>query len=262
MRPIEVFYHLLIPPDSRAALWHWWVDQQLGLIKRSKLSDVAKVKMCITMPVNWTELFGIEMWKHVPNYHWGHPVVYLNFGEKVKEYITMRYPFVEIIDMRDTSEPNIYEGQTLRHIYNRCQQADIDVCYIHSKGVINANAATANWREILNHYMIEEWTKCVKHLETVNVVGVEDARTNGKITSGNFWWSKSEHIRNLPNPLESFAYLPDQPDLHPWGGSYRYAFEKWVMVNNSSVRYVVNTETDHYGSYCFLENLVIGRHIE
>lgn len=252
MRQTEVFYHVLIPPDARAALWTWWIDQQLGLIKQSKLHDVAKINIAITMPADWVEMFGIYITKNSSDQR-------INFGDKVREYINARYPFVNIIDIRGTWENNIYEGQTLSLIHKRCQEVDIDVLYIHSKGVINANASTANWREILNHYHITEWTKCVKHLESVEVVAVKDPRTYGLLTSGNFWWSKSEHIRKLPDPLASNVYIPNKPEHYPNSPGYRYAFELWIMLNNPSIHYMVDTATDHYNSYCFLENLTNGK---
>jgi hypothetical protein len=206
--------------------------------------------MAITMPYDWAETFGIFITANSNAQH------RINFGDKVVEYIRTRYPFVKIINIRHTSEPNIYEGQTLALLHERCKQVDIDVCYFHSKGIINTNPATANWREILNHYTITEWTKCVKLLEQTDVVGVKDLRTFGLMTSGNFWWSKSSHIRTLPEPLQSNVYLPEKPDVYPGAPGYRYAFERWVMTGNPPINYTIDTQTDHYGTYCFLENLL------
>ena len=81
MRPIEVFYHLLIPPDARAVMWTWWVDQQLTLIKESKLHNVATINMAITMPYDWTETFGVFITAN------GNALHQINFCDKVIEYI-------------------------------------------------------------------------------------------------------------------------------------------------------------------------------
>lgn len=250
MRQIEVFYHLLIPPDARAVMWTWWVDQQLGLIRQSKLHDVATVNMSITMPYDWVETFGIFISENGTNSK------HINFGEKVKEYIHMRYPFVNIVSIRHTGQPNIYEGQALQLLHDRCRYADIDVCYIHSKGIVNTNPATANWREILNHYMITEWPKCVTQLKTSDVVGVKDSKSIEYNTlSGNFWWSNSRYISSLPEPLQSDVYVTDDVNLHPMGSAYRYAFERWIMTNRPKISYIADTKTDHYETYCFLENM-------
>jgi hypothetical protein len=249
MRPIEVFYHLLILPTARAVTWTWWVDQQIGLIKQSKLHNVAKINMAITMPYDWVETFGIFITSN-DDYR------QITFGEKVREYINTRYPFVNIISIRHTSEPNIFEGQTLALIHARCQEVDIDVCYIHSKGVFNTSPSIATWREVLNHFIISEWTQCVHALGESDVVGVKDLRTIDLVTSGNFWWSKSSHIRKLAEPIRSEVYLPNNPEMYPDTHAYRYAFERWILTETPKVHYMIDTQIDHYGTYCFLENLI------
>jgi hypothetical protein len=179
----------------------------------------------------------------------------MSFDSKVVEYISMRYPFAQIIDIRDSGQPNIYEGHTLKLLHDRCHAADINVLYMHSKGVRKSgNACVANWREILNHFCISEWKTCIKHLETADVVGVQD-KISPTLMSGNFWWSKSSHIKTLPEPLDSTQYDDYTPN-HPGQINYRFAFEKWVLVNSPSINYMVSTDTNHYRSYCFLENLV------
>lgn len=252
MLPIEVFYHIYIPPDPRATLYAWWIDNQLGLIRQSKLSNVAKVNILITMPIDWVETFNQRI---MSNRSPGVIPVPITFEEKVREYINLRYPFANIVEIRPSWGQNIYEGQTLSYLHKRCQEDDLYVLYIHSKGVMNANAQTSNWREVLNYYMIEQWPRCVKGLEDHDVVALKDIRTQNLVVSGNFWWSKSSYIRNLPEPIQSNLYLPNETNLHPRSLHYRYAFERWVMVNFPKVNYLLDTETDHYGSYYFIENI-------
>jgi hypothetical protein len=239
MRNTEVFYHLFIPLNDAFRTWTWWVDEQLGLIKSSKLVDVAKVNMAITMP----KYCVVD-----PN----HPV---EFWMNVANYIQTRYPFVNILDIRDTSDVNLYEGQTLRFVHQACQERDMDVVYIHSKGGISNTAHVASWRQILNHFTIAEWPTCLKQLATHDVVGIKDRICTDKSVTGNFWWSKSEYIRTLPEPLNSTVYNTD-PNKHPDGGAYRYTFEDWVFVNNPSIHHVIDTNASHYQEYCFLENLI------
>lgn len=241
MRPIEVFYHVFIPADIRYTQWNWWIDQQLQLIQQSKLSDIAKINMAITMPKFYGEVspgtripFRANSFKDTP----------ILFEQKVQEYIATRYPFVNIIDIRDTGEPNIFEGHTLKLLWDRCQLEDIDVLYFHSKGVVSASPQVACWREILNHYCILEWPKCISVLSHNDITGVQDLRSvENNTISGNFWWSKSDYIRKLPDPL-----LGDVND--------RYSFEHWVMKSSPQVFYQIDTKTDHHDDYCFLENLI------
>jgi len=253
MRQIEVFYHLLIPSDIRACHWPWLLDLQLSLIRDSQLPSIGKINMAITMPKYWayihspTIAFTKNKEKHIG----------INFEDKVREYINLRYPFVNIVEIRDCGEPNLCEGQTLKHLWDRCNEVDIDVLYIHGKGVISSSAPVANWREILHHYFITKWPVAVSHLQHSDVVGIQDAtpETEKLMTSGNFWWTKSSHVRTLPDPILSQHYMED-PIFHPGGPSYRWAMEYWVRLNNPSYYCLVDTKTNHFNDYCFLEDLL------
>jgi hypothetical protein len=88
-----------------------------------------------------------------------------------------------------------------------------------------------------------------------DVVGVKDKRTTDVMVSGNFWWSKSEYIRKLPEPIDSTTYQV-HPKFHPGGPSYRYTFEDWISIEKPIVYHIVDTRTSHYENYCFLENLL------
>ena len=253
MRKIKLYYHFFIPPDHRAGGWHWWVDQQLGIIRDSGLANIAEVKMCITMPRFWTEMFGITIYTHsVQN-----PI---SFEEKVKEYISLRYPFVQILDVRDTNDSNIFEGHTLHFLYEDAKHDDYDVCYIQNKGAISGfTPHVANWRDILNYCILTKWTENVKKLEVCDLLGVADRTSTNNLLSGNFWWAKSEYIRQLPEPLNSQYYMTE-PAFFPYNESYRYAFEHWVGKANPNLLYIVQTHADHYSEYCFLEDFIALHH--
>ena len=254
MRNIKLYYHFFIPPDHRAGSWHWWIDQQLGMIKQVGLANIAEVNMCITMPRYWTEMYGITIYTHsVQN-----PI---NFEQKVREYIELRYPFVKIRDIRDVIEPNIYEGQTLDILRHDVQtDQNYDICYIQNKGAISGfTAHIANWRDLLNHYIIKEWHVCVKELLTYDLVGIADRNSNNIMCSGNFWWTKSEYVKQLPLPLDSQYYMKDE-NFFPWGPSYRYSFEHWITKANPKLKYIVETHVDHYSEYCFLEDFLALQH--
>lgn len=253
MNKTKLYYHFYIPPDHRAGSWTWWIDQQLGMIKQSGLANIAEVNMCITMPRYWTEMFGIKIFTHsVQNQ--------ITFEQKVREYINIRYSFVNIRDVRDVNEPNIYEGQTLDLLRTESQNGDYDICYVQNKGAVSGfTPHVANWRDLLNHYIIKEWHACVKELNEYDLVGVADRNSNGIMCSGNFWWTKSAYVRELPLPLDSQYYMTD-PNFYPWGPSYRYAFEHWITKANPKLKYIVETHVDHYSEYCFLEDFLALQH--
>lgn len=236
MQNIVVFYHLFIPPDQRATMWTWWVDEQISLLKSSKLADVASVQMAITMPVFWVDTNGKF------------------FKDTVVEYINKRYPFVKILNVRDVGKPNFYEGQTLRFLHSHCLTTDGVVLYIHSKGYTSQTPQVSCWRQILNHYCIEEWTTALKKLHDHDVVGVKDAVCEPHMVSGNFWWANNEFIRRLPRPLESELYQTRE-SFYPGGPDYRYSFEDWLWSGKPYVYHIVDTKTDHFKDLCFLEDL-------
>lgn len=248
MRNIEIFYHFYVVPDQKLGEWTWWVDQQLGLIKSSGLADLASVSMGITCPRFWTHMYSIPFM--LDN------TIEVRFEDKVREYISWRYPFVKTFKFRDVNELNIYEAHTLGMIFDRCQQpGEFDCLYIHNKGAVSGfTPAIANWREILNYYHIELWARCINELKTHDVVGIKDAKTTPEVTSGNFWWAKSEYLRKLPDPLLANQWVNDS-NLTTNDNSYnRYAFEKWISRANPNMKYLVDTKTDHYMQYCFLED--------
>ena len=253
MRQIEVFYHLLIPADLRASYWTWLVDSQLTLIKNSELASIAKINMAITMPKHWAFIYSPT----IPFRKNKDRNAEINFENKVREYINLRYPFVNLIDIRDSGDVNLFEGQTLKLLWDRCNEVDVDVLYIHGKGTVSLSAPVANWRDILNHYCITKWASAVAKLQNADVVGIKDSTTETQdlITSGNFWWAKSSHIRKLPDPLLSQQYMPN-PVFHRDGPSYRWAMEYWVRSNNPSFHCLVDTNTCHFDDYCFLEDLL------
>lgn len=231
-----VFYHLFIPPDERFRMWTWWVDEQLGLVKRSRLHEVATINVAITLPKFFRTKEGF-------------------FYEEVSEYLSLRYPFVNVISMRDTGEPNIFEGHTLMYLYDYCQTQDGVVCYFHSKGYTSQSARVSCWRQILNHYCIERWPSAVKALDQADVVGIKDKPCPDHMVSGNFWWATTSFIRTRPNPLDSTLYQT-RPSFFPGQPDYRYSFEDWMYFGKPRVHYLVDTGTDHFDEYLFLENLL------
>jgi hypothetical protein len=155
------------------------------------------------------------------------------------------------VDICDVTEPNTYEGKTLKLLQQRAYQVDAYFLYLHSKGISNYSpvATTTNWKEVLDHFIIKEWPHHVRKLQEYDVSGVSDAISGGLVMSGNYWWSKSQHIRSLAHPLDTEAYF------EPMGPTYRYAFERWITSNQATINYIIHTQTNHYTDYCFLENL-------
>jgi hypothetical protein len=234
---LHVFYHLYIPADIRYTMWTWWVDEHMGIIKSSGLNDFASVNICITMPVNFET--------KIP------PV---NFAKDVFDYINKRYPFVNIVNVRDTSEFNMYEGQTLHFLYETCLREDCYVLYLHSKGITSMQTNVVCWRQMLNKFLIEDWQDCVDKLHDVDVVGVKDASCHEFAVSGNFWWAKSDYIKTLSEPLDSTKYQTRE-SFYPGNPDYRYSFEDWLWFGKPRIKYVFDSKIKHYEEMIFVENI-------
>ena len=245
MHPIEIFYHLYIPGDGRCSLWSYFLDGCMTQLAESRLLEISNVNLSITMPKHWTEVSGLSLTKHDDH------TVRLSFEDKLREYVHLRYPFVHIVDICDITEPNTYEGKTLKLLQQRACQVDTYFLYLHSKGITNYSpvATTTNWKEVLDHFVIKEWTHHVRKLQDHDVSGVRDAISSDLVMSGNYWWSKSSHIRALADPLDTEAYYETV------GPTYRYAFERWITSNQAILNYIVDTKTNHYMNYCFVEKL-------
>lgn len=223
MKPIYVFYHFFAQPNN----WIWILDQQLKLVKESGLSLNSNFYMCIT-------------------------------GDVDLNYIKIRYPFVNIIDIRSTNEPNIFEGQTLQYIHECVQRLEVlddaRILYMHSKGSHSNSTYVSTWRDVLNHEMITKWEHCYNLLDQYDVVGISDThviRSNSVITSGNFWWAKVKYLRTLPSPIDSTQYLDKH---HPNDPDYRYCFERWITTNNPKLYFSFNMNVDPYLEYCFIDS--------
>ena len=243
---IAVFYHLYISDTSES--WIWWVDEQMGLLKSSGLSDAATINMCITVPV------GLMNNKHS-----------LTFDEMVVKYIKDNHPFVNIVDIRGTQEePNIFEGQTIYQLYQHCLKNDGYVFYFHNKGMSSYSShipyCLKDWRHYMQYFNIEKWKECVAKLdEGYDCTGVSwikredlagDVPTEGKRYignhfAGNFWWARNDYIRKLSDPLkiEDYVHVPSMVDFFK---TYRYAFELWIGDENTKYYSFYQTKTHHY----------------
>ena len=235
MKQLTVFYHLFIPNTS--GTWVWWVDEQLGLVKESGLADIAKVKMCITMPLG---LIG-QIKKDNSVY------VEKSYTDVVLEYISSHYPFVEILDLRDLSiQPNVFEGQTLKEVYSHSIKNDGYVLYIHNKGVTENFYNTwgvfgedHRWRRYMQKHCISRWEECVSKLdEGYDCVGANYYKDFYPF-AGNFWWATAEHIKKLGNPLDADKYYNNNSPTN-----YRYAFELWIGTKEPKIHYMDVRETE------------------
>jgi hypothetical protein len=123
------------------------------------------------------------------------------------------------------------------------KSGDYKILYFHTKGVFNKykNFQTKEinelklkgvncWVEMMEYYLIDNWKACVEKLDNYHTVGVGNY---GGWWWGNFWWARSDHIKNN----ENFR------DFH--GGS-RWRAEAWLHEANSKRNEIKYYEFNHY----------------
>lgn len=211
MSSIAAFYHCYIPDNYNSSLWHMLIDEQLSIVEKSNLINVADVYMYITMPMHW-------------NMNYGDTAL---FHDKVRNYVETRYPLVGVMPMRDTGEENIYEGQTLRHLHSHCIEYPEDVVlYFHTKGITLNRVETKLWRNLLDEVMINQWQQRYFDLKDCDCLGISYRNTDSDIQvfSGNYFWAKASHIAKLKEPISTD----------------RYYYELWVHENNPKRKFIMD----------------------
>ena len=235
MKNLTVFYHLFIPNTS--GMWVWWVEEQLGLIKESGLADKAKVKVCITMPLGLVGQIKKDNAVYVEK----------TYDEVVLEHLTIKYPFIEILDIRGIGrEANIFEGQTLKELYLHSLKNDGYVLYLHNKGATENFYNTwgvfgedRKWRKYMQHHCVTRWKECVEKLdEGYDCVGANYFKDFYPF-AGNFWWATTDHIKRLEDPLDADKYYNNNSPEN-----YRYAFELWVGTQKPKIHYMDVRDTE------------------
>jgi len=99
-----------------------------------------------------------------------------------------------------SNDNSLYEKFTINTIRNDCMKEDMNVLYLHTKGVTKPNnKMVKSWVDYLCYFNIGQYKKCLELLETNDTVGVnlQDIHWQQLHYSGNFWWSKSQYIKKL-----------------------------------------------------------------
>ncbi len=167
--------------------------------------------------------------------------------------LNLNIPKVEVIKANDNI--NKCEFPTLEKIWSDSQNDDITILYLHTKGVTKPGVATIqDWTNYLIYSNIEKWQDRIFELDDNDCTGVNlngnpnDINENpntwgyGKAPlhySGNFWWSKSSHVKKLPNPT---TWAPDD-NYQKW----RVLAEMWLcQLNDSKYNCAWYSNVDHY----------------
>lgn len=124
--------------------------------------------------------------------------------------------------------------------------------YIHTKGASNVPGTSSEhhgentneiirnvdaWRKYMEYFVIHKYKDCIAAIDQYDVCGVEYRPKAKPHFAGNFWWSRSEHVRNLQNFMES-----NQPGYH---GRYR-AETGFVTMGDPKIKCFFKANRDLY----------------
>jgi hypothetical protein len=139
--------------------------------------------------------------------------------------------------------PQVNENTTIKLLYDHACKEDAYFLYNHSKGITSFERylKTYNfdcfinyyyWKEYLVWGVIDEWKQCINSLDSnFDVAGTNYMTEPEPHYSGNFWWTKSSHVKKLPDPITDQWWFDLQKDhWHEWfrHASIRYKDEMWV----------------------------------
>ena len=143
------------------------------------------------------------------------------------------------------TDRTITENYTYQKIYRDCSSEEMNVCYIHSKGITSSFKISKDsmsqyknyyhWRQYLNWGVLSKWKTCVNSLDTHDVAGVNYYTSPSPHFSGNFWWTTSQYIRRLPDPSTLDWWRTLQKETNNQWLKYapdRFRDEQWLCSLN------------------------------
>ena len=103
---------------------------------------------------------------------------------------------------RINTDLNEFEFPTQHHMWEYAKEhPESYILYLHTKGVgKEVNQAIEDWVAYMTYFLIEQWRVCVKELEDNKTVGVDLRPEFHLHYSGNFWWSRADWMKLLPDP--------------------------------------------------------------
>lgn len=112
-----------------------------------------------------------------------------------------------------------WEQATLTELWKAAQTEDANYFYAHTKGAFDRALQKQLWCRSMIFFNVVAYPVCLDALQTHDAVGchwitaekyphmVCKTNTEGvPYFAGNFWWSKSEHIRQLPEPPRNHRF--------------------------------------------------------
>ena len=126
-----------------------------------------------------------------------------------------------------------FEFLTIQKLWLESFDSDCNFLYLNGRGVTRKTSEVEAWTDYLLYFNVNKWKERVEDLKEYDCSGTELLQA-GAIDnsysdwsthySGNFWWSKSEHIKKLQEPLKLNT-------------SNRFLCERWIGSEKKSKYY-------------------------
>lgn len=158
----------------------------------------------------------------------------INIGKQINEDIFSDHK-IKIINY--SNDINLCEIPTINLIRIFCEyNNNCEILYLHTKGITHPdNNKIKDWTDMMLYFLVHKHNNCFKLLQKYDAIGCNYQLKPYKHFSGNFWWSKSNHIKYLD-------IIPDHFD--------RFQAEWWICSkNNHNTFEIHNSNVSHYDSH-------------
>jgi len=102
------------------------------------------------------------------------------------------------------TKENLYEKFAINSFKKYIDDDKYYLYYIHTKGITRKENCFVDWRNLCNYFTIKKWYLSVGLLKYYDCVGTNLKNFPKKHFSGNFWWSKSEHLNKLEDINDNY----------------------------------------------------------
>jgi len=164
----------------------------------------------------------------------------VNDQKNVIPDIRLKHSKFHIIFCKPTFE---YERPTLHHMRESADNEDTLYWYCHTKGIKHFGTEfeenVVDWIKLLVYWNIIQWKLAINMLDKYDTYGCnkmyDPVYSKNIHYSGNFWWSKSKHIKYLPKIIDTYYCAP----------------EDWVCTKNNKMICIFSSNFgsgQHYGS--------------
>lgn len=128
-----------------------------------------------------------------------------------------------------STEENLYEKFAINN-FKKYVNGDY---YLHSKTVSRKGKFFDDWRNICDYFTLTKWRLSLELLEYSDCVGINLKQFPKIHYSGNYWWTKSEHLNKLSDINNNYL----SPEM------YILSYEK---TNNICIYQNKSSSTDNY----------------